>query len=126
MIFIGFFDKNYVVSRRYFDYSAFDNALISAIFSALTAESIFMPCSKISRFLQPSNMPFMTFVANGAHVPLSINATVLFWKLCSTSVEINSRIKGKIPPLYVVVASTILLYRKASAIASDISHLARS
>ena len=49
------------------------------------------------------------FAACGAQVPFSTNATVRFWKLRSVKWSMNSRMKGNISALYVVVASTNLL-----------------
>lgn len=59
-------------------YNAAARAPISLTLSSLTAEKILTVSSSILMFLQPSSMPFITFVAKGAQVPFSMNATVLF------------------------------------------------
>ena len=59
----------------------------------------------------------MTFAAIGPQEPFSMMATFLFWKFLSVRCSTYSLMNGKISPLYVVVANTVLLVLKADATA---------
>ena len=59
------------------------SAEICSLFSSVIDDKILTCVSAYSKFLLFSSIARMTFPAIGAQLPFSINATVLFWKLCS-------------------------------------------
>ena len=110
-------------------YSRHSSSVMASIcsrFSSFSADFIFTTGSTNVRFFDSSSIPFIILAARGAHVPFSTKAIVRFLNALSVRWSIYSFMNGNMPELYVVVAKTSLLYLKASATASDISHLARS